>query len=70
MIPAKENQPSKKTKGISYTRNAQELKRLLLETGILGGISLAGQSSLATAAAGMISTTLDTQFKSDTHQSK
>ena len=32
----------KKTKGISYTRNAQELKRLLLDTGVLGGISFAG----------------------------
>lgn len=45
----------KKTKGISYTRNAQELKKLLLETGVIGNLGLT--SSLATAAAGMISQT-------------
>eukprot|EP00347_Sterkiella_histriomuscorum_P023395 403334798 len=50
----------KKTKGISYTRNAQELKKLLLETGVIGNLGLT--SSLATAAAGMISQTQDTLF--------
>jgi hypothetical protein len=52
---ARAEKKKRKTKGISYTRNAQELKKLLLETGVLGGMCMT--ASLATAAAGMISST-------------
>ncbi|CDW86486.1 UNKNOWN [Stylonychia lemnae] len=61
-------QRQKKTKGISYTRNAQELKKLLLETGVIGNLGLT--SSLATAAAGMISSTQDTQYLKNIDLSK
>lgn len=46
----------RKTKGISYTRNAQELKKLLMESGI--------HSSLATATAGMQTYQQDTNMTS------
>ena len=45
----------RKTKGISYTKNAQELKKLLLETGAIGNLGLT--QSLSTAKHGIISET-------------